>query len=990
MPVRSVYIIAGQLLTGLIYYHADKKYGGAIMHKLKNVTVLVIALVLLASCALPAAAPAGASADSGAVLYLALGVHVEPFGAVPSQLVGGGRAFTGQGVRPLDYHDKGLLARHISDIQDLAATAEKHGARLTVQVQTPFTSMLARGKSTLLTDLEKKGHEVALHFHEDAHLGKNCGSLPVPTWSAVMSEEAAVIKQAGASKVRTWSGGNLYSGLLDAAAGAGLSVYSDWKNPQSQAADTTTFGLQPWRPADGPDPDNMGPFAKNDPDGKIVFLPWGLSSTGGLFGPGKGKADAMFATLKNSIDLSLSKAVPGKVNVFHFVVHPGEITGLNGAPYASLDKWLTEYVDPLVAAGRVRWATYGGMADAYQSWEKGQASSSVQPAPVTAAARGNMTFVINVHDWVNVNDSADTLIRAINLFDKYGIRGDFYLTAPVLEAYANKRPDVIDRLKSSGMTISYHLRPPHPLYNGFDSTLQGLTGEQLYQELKDYETYRLDPVTGGLDKSKPGGYSYVAGVFGYPPVTVGAPNNGPRIREAALKLYSDLGARAVVMYHETGTKIDKPYEYVQGMLVRPSDFSVTRWSVGSNAENFWWNFMASRLAVAYNPAAYLRDRLAAWHTERPPFITSLIHENNFYRKGAESWTYYYFSDADKEKPLPPPYNLGAADLSTARPAAEREAIWKAYEEMVAYAAANLNVVTSRDIVTMAAAGSVPLPAVPVTASAGVAPVKLGTLEKNVVYGTAGGIALKMDIYYPQRAEGAAPAVLYVHGGAWTKGSKDLGPAVNDVRMLQERGYLVAAVDYRLAPQYKFPAQIEDVKCAVRFLRANAAVYGIDGGRIGAMGGSAGGHLVSLLGLSGDQDFNSSGGSTGQSARVQAVVDMYGPSDISVVPGGVDRGLLMQVFGAADRGAAVVRQASPVSYVSADDPPFLIIHGEKDPLVPVGQSELLYAALKAAGVPVELLRVKNAGHGLVPSGGLVTPSRIEIMKKMGDFLDSNLK
>jgi acetyl esterase/lipase len=264
------------------------------------------------------------------------------------------------------------------------------------------------------------------------------------------------------------------------------------------------------------------------------------------------------------------------------------------------------------------------------------------------------------------------------------------------------------------------------------------------------------------------------------------------------------------------------------------------------------------------------------------------------------------------------------------------------------------------------------------------------MEKDIVYGTAAGVALKMDIYYPQKAEGAVPAVLYVHGGAWTKGSKDPGPAVNDVRMLQQKGYLVASVDYRLAPQYKFPAQIEDVKCAVRFLRANAALYGIDGGRIGAMGGSAGGHLVSLLGLSGDQDFNSSGGSTGQSARVQAVVDMYGPSDISVVPGGVDRVLLMQVFGAADRGAAVVKLASPVSYVSPDDPPFLIIHGEKDPLVPFGQSELLYAALKAAGVPVELLRVKNAGHGLVPSGGLVTPSRIEIMKKTGDFLDSNLK
>jgi acetyl esterase/lipase len=444
------------------------------------------------------------------------------------------------------------------------------------------------------------------------------------------------------------------------------------------------------------------------------------------------------------------------------------------------------------------------------------------------------------------------------------------------------------------------------------------------------------------------------------------------------------------MYHEVGTKVDKPFEYVQGLLVRPSDFSVTRWAMGNNQENFWWNFMALRLAAAYNPTAYLKAKLAAWDNPRRPFITSLIHENNFYRKGAESWTDYYFRDADKEKPLAPPYDLNAADLSIARPLAEREAIWKAYEEMVAYAAANLNVVTSLDVVAMAAAGNPPASNAPASPPVGVAPAKIGKVEKDVVYGTAGGVVLKMDIYYPQKAEGAAPAILYVHGGAWTKGSKDPGPAINDVRMLQQRGYLVASIDYRLAPRYKFPAQIEDVKCAVRFLRANAAVYGIDGDRIGAMGGSAGGHLVSLLGLSGDQDFNTSGGNAGQSVRVQAVVDMYGPSDISVVPGGVDRGLLMQVFGASDRGAAVVRQASPVSYVSADDPPFLIIHGEKDPLVPVGQSELLYAALKAAGVPVELLKVKNAGHGLVPSNGAVTPSRIEIMKKIGDFFDRNLK
>jgi len=974
-----------------------KYFRGEIMLGKRSIAALLLMLVMVIACSIPPALPA--AADNSGVLQIVLGVHVEPFGAVPSQLVGGGPKFTGQKGMGLDYNNRVIFQRHVKDISDLASVMEKHGGKLTVQVQTPFTTVSAQDHSPLLASLESKGHEVALHFHEDAHLGKNCESKTVQTWTAVMSEEIAAIKNAGASKVRTWSGGNLYSGVLDAGAGAGLGVYSDWKDPTSQSADSTTFGLQPWRPVAGPDPDDMSGFAVNDPGGDVIFLPWGLSSTGGLLGPAKAKGDAMFASLKDSINLSLSKTVPGQVNTFHFVVHPGEITGSGVAPYASLDKWLTEYIDPLVAAGKVRWATYGDIADAYQVWEKGQATVTTQPAPVavpvavtaTAGARGNMTFAVNVHDWVNVNDSADTIIRAVNLFDKYGVKGDFYLTAPVLESYAAKRPDVIEKLKSSGMTVSYHVRPPHPLYDGFDSGLQGLTDQQLYRELKDYETYRLDPATGGLDKSKPGGYSYVASVFGYPPVTVGAPNNDRRLKEAALKVYAELGAKAVVMYHETGTKLASPFEYVQGMLVRPSDFSITRCSAGGSQENFWWNFMSSPMAGKYNPADSLEQQLGSWKGGRPPFITSLIHENNFYRRGAESWTYYYFKNGDKENPLSPPYDLNAVDRSSARPKAEQEAIWAAYEEMVAYAARNLNVVTSREIVAIAA-GSLTMTTVDIPASpaVGVDPAKLGSVEKDVIYGNAGGVPLKMDVYYPKKAEGTVPAVLYVHGGAWTKGSKELGPSMNDVKVLLERGYLVACIDYRLAPQYKFPAQIEDVKCAVRYLRANAAEYGIDSGHIGAMGGSAGGHLVSLLGLSGDQDFNSSGGNAGQSARVQAVIDMYGPSDISVVPGGVDQVLLTQVFGAADRSAAVIRQASPVSYVSADDPPFLIIHGEKDPLVPVGQSELLCAALKEVGVPVELLRVKNAGHGLVPSGGLVTPPRLAIATKMGDFFDLYLK
>jgi peptidoglycan/xylan/chitin deacetylase (PgdA/CDA1 family) len=677
----------------------------------RKIAAFLLMLAMVAACSMPPALPA--AADNGGVLLIGLGVHVEPFGAVPSQLVGGGPRFTGQKGMNLDYNNRVLFQRHARDLADLASVMEKHGGRLTVQVQTPFTTVAAQDNNALLASLESKGHEVALHFHEDAHLGKNCESRPVQTWSAVMSEEIAAIRKTGVRQVRTWSGGNLYSGLLEAGAGAGLSVYSDWKDPTSQAADSTTFGLQPWRPAAGPNPADMSLFAQNDTNGKIVFLPWGLSSTGGLFGPGKTKGDAMFGTLKDSINLSLSKTVPGRVNTLHFVVHPGEITGLNGAPYASLDKWLTEFIDPLVAAGRVRWATYGEMADAYRTWEKGQASAAVQSAPAAIPAasaipvntRANITFVINVHDWVNVNDSADTLIRAANLFNKYGVKGDFYLTAPVLESYAAKRPDVIDKLKSTGMTVSYHVRPPHPLYNGFDSALQGLTDDQLYQKLRDYETYRLDPATGGLDKSRPGGYSYVASVIGYPPVTVGAPNNDRRIKEAALRVYAELGAKAVVMYHETGTKPENPFEYVQGLLVRPSDFSITRWSAGKGQQNFWWNFMSSPVSGKYNPADYLKQQINGWDGGRPPFITSLIHENNFYRKGAESWTYYYFKDGDKDKPLNPPYDLDAVDGSSVRTRAEQEAIWVAYEEMVAYAAKNLNVVTSGDIVTVAAGQS---------------------------------------------------------------------------------------------------------------------------------------------------------------------------------------------------------------------------------------------------------------------------------------------
>ncbi len=282
---------------------------------------------------------------------------------------------------------------------------------------------------------------------------------------------------------------------------------------------------------------------------------------------------------------------------------------------------------------------------------------------------------------------------------------------------------------------------------------------------------------------------------------------------------------------------------------------------------------------------------------------------------------------------------------------------------------------------------------PPKAAAPFDPAKLGTVERDVTYGNAGGVQLKMDIYYPKQMAEPVPAVMYVHGGGWTEGNKDNGAGAKMISPLQDAGFLVVSIDYRLAPEYKFPAQIEDVKCAVRFLRANATQFGIDPGRIGAIGGSAGGHLVSLLGVTDENaGLEGSGGSAGQSSRVQAVVDMFGPSDLSQEFGGGAAGnaLGSSVFGTSDRGSDILKQASPVTYVSADDPAFLILQGDQDNLVPPSQSQELHDVLQAAGVPSTLVMVKNAGHGFKPDGGAISPTLQELNSMIVDFFSRELK
>ncbi|HET7845663.1 MAG TPA: alpha/beta hydrolase [Xanthomonadales bacterium] len=275
-------------------------------------------------------------------------------------------------------------------------------------------------------------------------------------------------------------------------------------------------------------------------------------------------------------------------------------------------------------------------------------------------------------------------------------------------------------------------------------------------------------------------------------------------------------------------------------------------------------------------------------------------------------------------------------------------------------------------------------------------------DPNEAYAQVGGRVLRMDVYRANAA-GPRPVVVWLHDGGWLTGDRTL-PAF--VAPLLERGVSIASIDYRLtseAGQYgaegvTFPAQIHDVKAAIRFLRAHGADFDLDTTRIGAWGSSAGGHLAALAGTSaGVASLEGELDHLEYSSRVQAVVDYYGPTDllqlipdVTTPPGSIVEhdaptgpGSLLIGFSATGQGLGVLRAnaanpnrpfptfralaqaANPIAFVDAGDPPFLIAHGTADNQVAIRQSERLRDALAGAGVPVELVRVQGAAHGGFP-------------------------
>ena len=230
------------------------------------------------------------------------------------------------------------------------------------------------------------------------------------------------------------------------------------------------------------------------------------------------------------------------------------------------------------------------------------------------------------------------------------------------------------------------------------------------------------------------------------------------------------------------------------------------------------------------------------------------------------------------------------------------------------------------------------------------------VKTDVVYGKAADVDLKLDFAQPD-GPGPFPTVICVHGGAWMTGSKSGWVPV--MMLLNQNGYAAAAVDYRFAPANKYPAQIDDVRTAVRYLRAHAAELKIDPTRLAIAGDSAGGHLALMFGLQNPED------------GVRAIINLYGPSDMTrwqATPEGekalgMDSGKLLElVFGTQDRASAELKNASPINFVVKGRPAVLILHGDADPIVKVEQAQWLHEALNKAGVTEKLVVLKGASHG----------------------------
>lgn len=256
---------------------------------------------------------------------------------------------------------------------------------------------------------------------------------------------------------------------------------------------------------------------------------------------------------------------------------------------------------------------------------------------------------------------------------------------------------------------------------------------------------------------------------------------------------------------------------------------------------------------------------------------------------------------------------------------------------------------------------------------------------DLVYAAPNGHQLLLDLDLPDEIKDPVPLVIMIHGGGWSSGSRSSFNAPE----LVEEGFAVATIDYRLSPEFQFPAHIQDVKAAIRFLRSHASEYHINPEKIGLWGSSAGGHLAVLSALSDPSAGWDVGDNLGVSSAVQAVVDWFGPTTFQGLENAPEssKNTVKQAFGS---DSLIWRQASPLFLVHRGAPPFLIMHGLQDKLVPFSQSQLLYDSLIQAEVSAKLVPVSHAGHDFRNVEGNAEPTPAKLRQQVFDFFRRTLK
>ena len=271
------------------------------------------------------------------------------------------------------------------------------------------------------------------------------------------------------------------------------------------------------------------------------------------------------------------------------------------------------------------------------------------------------------------------------------------------------------------------------------------------------------------------------------------------------------------------------------------------------------------------------------------------------------------------------------------------------------------------------------------------------VQENVVYGTGGDEELTLHLARPTSLEEPAPAIVFIHGGGWRAGNKD---SFRDaMERAAERGYVAVTIGYRFAPKHQFPAQIEDCKCAVRWLRAHADELKVDPQRVGAIGASAGAHLALLLGTMDSGDgLEGTGGWDDQSSKVQSVVSYFGPVNLTLSMEDIQDSPASEVFmerqvrailndlvgGEPEERTEELRAASPIHYVNEGDAPMLLFQGTRDPLVPFDQAFEMANALTANKIAGRIEFIIGAGHGW--RGGEMDRTEAAVMT----FFDQTLK